>query len=1046
MSSPPDSPKPDNTKRFVHRLLRARDWQDRPQFREVCDWWSHGGSGVLALVGIGGSGKTAIAERFLQVVRGGYPKHPKVSKDADLPALGRVFVFSFYDAPNPDSFVAELGTWLRAPDTDGEAQKTTLSYHQLLQLLPSAGPCLLILDGLEKVQDDGSRGGAFGQINDGRLRDFVLRISDALVPDVSLLITSRFRLYDPLAHRTDCYRHVDVEQLQPDAAVKLLRDRGVEKGTRRQLEDVAREQGFHALSVDLTGGYIARFCNGDATQLPAFESLDLSDLDPLLNPADRAIAEQERRFIRLAERYEEVLAESDPAALALLQRVCLFRLGIDVDTVAAIFTGRGKNEISGRELSNLKKSGVRSKLKLLASMGLVEASATRADEPDQRTVYTIHPAVRDGFRSSLDRETALANHDAAREGLEASLGEQPGRNPSDTQTLDLLEEIIYHAISSGHTDEAWEIYTSRIGGHENLGWRLGQFDRGERICRAFENTHETLNEEDWPGNFGFFLTHLGDLSRAAAVFRQQKNSYDTGPGVQDLATVLIAGGHLVDVGDVIQTSSGETNRAAYRGRVSALQGRVGAALDCFVSAHRSYDTALAGDYGIWHGWLLGRLDRVLAARRVTELHLDRTRDGYGPTDNYAPMCRLLLAELSLRRGETDDAADELQQACDWALERDAKEVLCWSAMLRGRLELARFGEDGGVASGSVQPAAAATEEGLRIARDCGYAVFHVDLLLQQARVNLLRGRVESALASVSLAVEDGLAADEVTGRPDMPAASDKRFGYAWGIVEGLHLRGEAQLLQAAGRLGSATYTPRSRKTPTKVRELIKEAKRNLEKAMRRWKKLRDPEPPEDNNFVHPETGEEYNYRAAETYDILKALKQGVLTKRYPLQPQTDDSKDETKETTMATRDQVFISYSHKDTQYREELCKHLKIYLRNATFKAWSDQEIKPSAKWYDEIQDALASTKVAVFLVSVDFLASDFIWDKELKPLLDEAEKNNVDVLWVPLRPSPVDETPLAQYQAVGNPENPLAAMSKADREAAWVDICKVIKDTITP
>ena len=150
--------------------------------------------------------------------------------------------------------------------------------------------------------------------------------------------------------------------------------------------------------------------------------------------------------------------------------------------------------------------------------------------------------------------------------------------------------------------------------------------------------------------------------------------------------------------------------------------------------------------------------------------------------------------------------------------------------------------------------------------------------------------------------------------------------------------------------------------------------------------------------------------------------------------------------TLPARDQVFISYSHDDSQYREELCKHLKVYLRNATFKAWSDQEIKSSARWYDEIQDALARTKVAVFLVSVDFLASDFIWDKELKPLLDEAQKKNVAVLWVPLRASLVDATPLAQHQAVGNPENPLAAMSKADREAAWVDICKVIKNTITP
>lgn len=375
----------------------------------------------------------------------------------------------------------------------------------------------------------------------------------------------------------------DVEQLQPDAAVKLLRDRGVRKGYSASTRRRRARAGLSALSVDLTGGYIARFCNGDATQLPAFESLDLSDLDPHLNPADRAIAEQERRFIRLAERYEEVLAESDPATLALLQRVCLFRLGIDIDidTVAAIFTAQDKSRISGHALSTLKKSGVRSKLKLLASMGLVEASATRADEPEERTVYTIHPAVRDGFRSSLDRETALANHDAASEGLEASLGEQPGDDhPSDTQTLDLLEEIIYHAISSGHTDEAWEIYTFRIGGPGNLGWRLGQFDRGERICRAFENTDRTETFADSASNLfqqlGFFLAQLGDLNRAAAVFRQLDPSHiKLTNGMPELASVLIARGQLMNVDNVVETSSTrrEERRAAYRGRVSALQGR-----------------------------------------------------------------------------------------------------------------------------------------------------------------------------------------------------------------------------------------------------------------------------------------------------------------------------------------------------------------------------------------------------------------------------------------------------------------------------------------
>ncbi len=30
---------------FVHTLLRARDWQDRPQFGRLCDWWREGTGG-----------------------------------------------------------------------------------------------------------------------------------------------------------------------------------------------------------------------------------------------------------------------------------------------------------------------------------------------------------------------------------------------------------------------------------------------------------------------------------------------------------------------------------------------------------------------------------------------------------------------------------------------------------------------------------------------------------------------------------------------------------------------------------------------------------------------------------------------------------------------------------------------------------------------------------------------------------------------------------------------------------------------------------------
>ncbi len=69
------------------------------------------------------------------------------------------------------------------------------------------------------------------------------------------------------------------------------------------------------------------------------------------DPRLAAVKEQERKFGRLAQRYRDALAARDPAALALMGRVCLFRLGVNADTLAAIFTDAGKETVSGPPLA-----------------------------------------------------------------------------------------------------------------------------------------------------------------------------------------------------------------------------------------------------------------------------------------------------------------------------------------------------------------------------------------------------------------------------------------------------------------------------------------------------------------------------------------------------------------------------------------------------------------------------------------------------------------------------------------------------------------------
>lgn len=145
------------------------------------------------------------------------------------------------------------------------------------------------------------------------------------------------------------------------------------------------------------------------------------------------------------------------------------------------------------------------------------------------------------------------------------------------------------------------------------------------------------------------------------------------------------------------------------------------------------------------------------------------------------------------------------------------------------------------------------------------------------------------------------------------------------------------------------------------------------------------------------------------------------------------------------RDQVFISYSHKDKRWLDDLLTHLKPYLRDGSITYWSDRQIQPGSEWLSEIRSALIRTKVAVLLVTKDFLASDFIHEEELGPLLLEAKRGGVRILWIPVRASSYHKSPIKDYQAVIEPSDPLAQM-RARRDAAWVQICKEIERAAGP
>lgn len=137
------------------------------------------------------------------------------------------------------------------------------------------------------------------------------------------------------------------------------------------------------------------------------------------------------------------------------------------------------------------------------------------------------------------------------------------------------------------------------------------------------------------------------------------------------------------------------------------------------------------------------------------------------------------------------------------------------------------------------------------------------------------------------------------------------------------------------------------------------------------------------------------------------------------------------------RTRVFISYSHRDARWLSRLQAHLMPLARDFGIDLWDDTKIKSGMNWRQAINDAMQTAKVAILLVSADFLASEFIVKNELPPLLAAASNEGTLILPVILSPSMFLHLPsLSQYQTVNDPATPLMSMPKGKQEKVLNDI----------
>lgn len=99
---------------------------------------------------------------------------------------------------------------------------------------------------------------------------------------------------------------------------------------------------------------------------------------------------------------------------------------------------------------------------------------------------------------------------------------------------------------------------------------------------------------------------------------------------------------------------------------------------------------------------------------------------------------------------------------------------------------------------------------------------------------------------------------------------------------------------------------------------------------------------------------------------------------------------------------VFISYSHKDEDWKNRLQTQLAVLENQGLLSVWEDRKIAGGDDWYPEIERAIESAHVAILLISADFLSSKFILGNEIPPLLERRKIAGLRVIPLILKPCP--------------------------------------------
>lgn len=144
--------------------------------------------------------------------------------------------------------------------------------------------------------------------------------------------------------------------------------------------------------------------------------------------------------------------------------------------------------------------------------------------------------------------------------------------------------------------------------------------------------------------------------------------------------------------------------------------------------------------------------------------------------------------------------------------------------------------------------------------------------------------------------------------------------------------------------------------------------------------------------------------------------------------------------TRERRKVVFLCYSHQDSGMQSELMEFLSA-MNSIGVDPWVDTKIPAGHNWKAAIEASLRQAQVAIVLVSISMINSEFIRKYELPKLLEANKSRGMTVIPVFVGAVPASilaSTGLQEFKGINSPVDPLDAWDAVKRRGeAWVRLC---------